>query len=60
MDDEWFLALSLAKQGFGGGRPQEIMGMPVDEVMDIVSFITYLHDYSETHAKLNQKADENR
>jgi hypothetical protein len=52
MPEETLVALRLSKEGFG--RPDEILAMPVDLVIDALTYSQFLVEYSETHYALNK------
>jgi hypothetical protein len=55
MESDLFIALRLAKEGFGS--PESILAMPVDVVLAALEYSTFLAEYEETAMELNRNED---
>lgn len=54
MNHTMLIALRLAREGFGGGDPERILGMRADLVMDAWEYVNFQADYEETLGELNK------
>ena len=48
------VALRLAKEGFGGGNPEAILGMRSSTVLDMLNYSNFTNDYHDAAAELNR------
>jgi len=48
--------LRLAKEGFCGGDPVKIMESPVDWVMRMIAYASFLSDYESAAAELAKES----
>ena len=54
MDLDRLSAIRLAGAGYGGGDPNKVLEMPVDVVVDVLSFLKFRSEYEETVHELNK------
>ncbi len=49
------IALRLAREGYGGGDPERVLGMKADVVMAMVQYEKFRADYERTCLELNRE-----
>ena len=54
MDNATLLSLRLAREGFWGGNPQNVLDAPTDQVLDAWEFVNFQAEYEETSLELNK------
>lgn len=50
------MALKLARQGYGGGDPRNVLEMPTDIVITALQYENYLVDYESAYMELNKES----
>lgn len=53
MEFERIVALRLSKEGYG--RPDEILGMPADLVLEALEYSGFLGEYQDAMIQLNKE-----
>ena len=48
------VALRLAKEGFGAGNPETILGMKVSTVLDMLNYSNFSNEYQDAAVELNR------
>lgn len=54
-DESLAIALRLAKAGYMGGDPQRVSGAPVDVVVSMLHYESFLGEYERTWVQMNRK-----
>lgn len=54
-DESLIIALRLAKAGYMGGDPTQVMRSPVDTVVAMLHYENFLGDYERTWVQMNRK-----
>ncbi len=55
MDFPRLLSLRLAREGYGGGDPEQVEAMPSDVVLDMWEFLNFQSEYEETAMEMNRQ-----
>lgn len=55
VEEEYYIALKLAKEGYGGGDPEKILNMRVDLVLMMWQYEIFQADYEKAYIHINKE-----